>query len=57
VLIFDIEKKPFALNYVKQSSQGDVDYLCSSLFKVEIEDKDHVYLKHVLTNQYFPFDK
>ena len=49
ILTIDIEKKPYQDAYVRNSNQFEDDYLCSSLFEVEVVSEDEVFLKHVLT--------
>ena len=36
ILIIDIDKQPYHDTYVRNSNQFEDDYLCSSLFAVEI---------------------
>lgn len=38
-------------------NQGENEYVCSAIFIVEMVNKETIYLKHLLTGKYFPFNE
>jgi hypothetical protein len=59
-MIIDIEKAPIDIAYIRNTCDNENEFMVSSIFVVEIERKKNfktVYLKHFLTNRYFPFGK